>query len=251
MNVPTEFDQGIPPGFDPLPFMRQFLLPEEGHVWLKRDFSSQEIRIAAHFEDGVLLEAYIGNPNLDPHEMARVMIESITGLQFARKHVKITGFQIIYGGGQRAIAGQVGCSENEAAILKQSYFQAMPGIMQLSRQVNALGRSGQHITTWGGRKYFAEIGKDGRNFSYKLLNYLIQGSAADQTKQALIDWDSTQEGATFLATVHDEINISAPADNWEPHMRHLREMMNYPRLDCPMESEGFYGPNWHELTETT
>ena len=252
-NVPTEFEQAIPEGLPPLPFMRQFLLPEEGHIWLKRDFSSQEIRIAAHFEDGQLLEAYRSNPELDPHEMARVMIHDHTGKDFKRKHVKITGFQIIYGGGANAISLKIGCTYSQGQEFKDAYFTAMPGIKDLSKDTSLRGRNGEGIVTWGGRQYYREIDfkYPNRDFSYKLLNYLIQGSAADQTKQCIVDWDGSRPtGGAFLATVHDEVNISAPVDNWREHMAHLKEVMNADRLDCPMRSEGFTGGNWHEIEAT-
>jgi DNA polymerase I-like protein with 3'-5' exonuclease and polymerase domains len=230
--------------------MRQFLLPEEGHVWLKRDFSGQELRWAAHFEEGPLLEAYLADPSMDPHQLTKERIKSMLGLDFPRKHVKITGFQIIYGGGVPAISSQVGCSQSEAAEFKAAYFTAMPGIKELSQDTNRRGRSGLPITTWGGREYYREISAKfpTRDFSYKLLNYLIQGSAADQTKQAIIDWNATRfPGSKFMATVHDEINISAPIDEWKDHMAHLNETMNTPRGDCPFLSEGFVGDNWHDI----
>ncbi len=249
MNVPTEFNQEIPPDLPDLPYMREFLLPEEGEVWLKRDFSSQELRIAAHFEDGPLAAAYIADPELDPHAMAHSLIVDATGHDYKRKHVKITGFQILYGGGAPAISAGVKCTLQEAAFLKNAWFQAMPGLYQLIQDVTALGRSGESIVTWGGRHYHTEksVKHPHMDFSYKLVNYLIQGSAADQTKQCIIDWETTQTGASYLAAVHDELNISAPIDNWNEHMEFLQEVMNRPRLDIPMLSEGFYGLNWHEM----
>lgn len=249
-NVPTEFEQEIPDGLPPLPFMREFLLPEEGHVWLKRDFSGQELRIAAHFEDGPLLAAYKENPALDPHQMAKEMILELCHKDFSRKHVKITGFQIIYGGGAPAISQNVGCSYNEAVIFKDAYYTAMPGIRELSRDTARRGKSGEPITTWGGRQYYREIVEKfpSKDFSYKLLNYLIQGSAADQTKQCLIDWNKARyPGSHFLTQVYDEINISAPIEEAKDHMDNLREIMEQDRLDCPMRTEGFIGDNWHDI----
>jgi len=249
-NVPNEFDQVIPPGLPDLPFMRRFLLPEEGHVWCKRDFNGQELRIAAHFEDGPLLMAYRANPGLDPHGMAKEMIAELCHKMFERKHVKITGFQIIYGGGKNAISVNVGCSLDEAIELKDAYFTAMPGIKELSQATSRRGRSGDPIRTWGGRLYYREISAKfpSRDFSYKLLNYLIQGSAADQTKQTICDWEDTRyPGSIFLTQVYDELNISAPIDEWQDHMQHLKETMEAPRLDCPMLTEGFAGENWHDL----
>lgn len=257
-NVPTEFvdNRGdplpVPPGLHPLPMLREYCLPEYGHLWLKRDFSSQEIRILAHFEDGALCEAYRANPNLDPHKMAIELIAALTGITYARKPIKITGFSIIYGTGATGLSLQLGGTYEEAWAIKESYLTAMPGVRDLMQDVQRRGKSGSSIRTWGGRIYFAEPSKeiDGRirDFAYKLLNYLIQGSAADQTKQSIIDWNSGRpRDSVFLATVHDEINISAPREDWQPHMAWLKESMNKDRFDVPFRSEGFVGENWQSI----
>ena len=120
--------------------------------------------------------------------------------------------------------------------------------------VQARGKRGEAIRTWGGRLYIAEPAKiiDGRwrDFAYKLLNYLIQGSAADQTKESINDWESSRSWeAIFLATVHDEINISAPKEAVRQHMQDLRNSMDKDRFDVPMRSEGFVGDNWADLEE--
>ena len=255
-NPPNEYTIEVPEGLPEPPVLRTVFLPEEGHVWLKRDFSGQEVRIAAHFEDGVLLTAYVQNPSLDPHGMAQEMIKTLTGLQFERKHVKITAFQIIYGGGPNAVSGQVGCTYEEARQLIDAYLKAFPGIAQLQRDTKRRGYSGLYIRTWGGRKYYTEpskfVEKFGRemSFEYKLLNYLIQGSAADQTKQCIIDWyDRKRPADLFLATVHDEINISVPEQDWEEGMTILREAMDQNLFDVPMRSEGFMGYNWADIKE--
>lgn len=259
-NVPTEFEDQfgksltVPDGLHPLPFMRRYCLPELGHVWLKRDFSSQEIRILAHFEDGALAEAYRANPNLDPHTMAQELMASIVGLTYARPEVKITGFSIIYGTGVPGLSTQLGRPAHEAAQIKSAYLTAMPGVKDLQDDVKSRGKSGQPIRTWGGRIYYAEAPKviDGRlrDFAYKLLNYLVQGSAADQTKESIAEWEGTRKWYdVFLATVHDELNISAPKEHAKESMATLRRAMEKDRLDVPMLSEGFYGENWHDLVE--
>ena len=253
-NVPTEFTDEVPEGILPVPRMRQYLLPEEGHLWAKRDFSSQEVRILAHFEDGQLLDAYRQNPALDPHTMGQGFIRENTGVLYPRKDVKITGFSIIYGSGVNGLSGQLHRPPNEAWAIREAYFQAFPGIKQLMRDTQSIGQSGRAIRTWGGRLYHREPSKDGRDFSYKLLNYLIQGSAADQTKECLYIWDQIQRRAhkdVFLATVHDEINISVPADDWKEGMSRLKHAMEdqLPGFDCPMKSEGFVGHNWNDIEE--
>lgn len=254
-NPPNEYSIEIPSGMPPMPVLRTAFLPEEGHVWIKRDFSSQEVRIVAHFEDGELLAAYTENPSLDPHEMARQIIQALTSLSFERKKVKITAFQIIYGGGPRAVSSQVGCPHQEAVDLINAYLMAMPGVRKLQRSTKHRGVMGEYIKTWGGRRYYSESPKmiEGmaREFHYKLLNYLVQGSAADQTKEVTIIWytQHRRQPARFLAQVHDELNCSVPTHSWEDHMADLRNAMDTPLLDCPMMSEGFVGENWGDLKE--
>jgi len=250
MNVTTELSIVVPQGVRPPPLMRKYLLPEKGHVWLKRDYSSQEVRILAHLENGTLMEAYRVDPNLDPHEAARQLIHNITQVMFSRKDVKITAFSIVYGSGANSLSKQLGRSLQEATLIKEAYLNAFPGVRALQRQVSKRGKAGKSIRTWGGREYYVEPSRllHGRriDFAYKLLNYLIQGSAADQTKQCITDWWETKpKEDVFLATVHDEINISAPKKTWKNSMKHLQTSMDQDLFDLPMRSEGFYGPNWH------
>lgn len=257
-NVPTVFEDkmgnplSVPEGLVPLPVMRRYCLPEEGHVWIKRDFSSQEIRILAHFEDGSLKIAYIQNASMDPHEMARQLIFQMQGLMYDRKPIKITGFSIIYGTGANGLSLQLGNSYQEAYAIKEAYLSAMPGVRELMADVQRRGRSNLPVRTWGGRLYYSEPPKviDGRlrDFHYKLLNYLIQGSAADQTKDAICHWaDNRVWSDTFLATVHDEINICAPISDAGAAMLRLKYSMNLDRFDVPFQSDGFIGPNWADL----
>jgi len=258
-NVPNEFVDAlgrplpVPDALPPFPLMRVYCLPEIGHVWLKRDFSSQEIRILAHFEDGSLCEAYRSNPKLDPHQMAVEIIERLIQVKYARKDIKVTGFSLIYGSGATGIARKLGRAISEGFAIKEAYLDALPGVRTLMQDVQRRGKSGQPIRTWGGRLYYVEpskeVGGQFRDFAYKLLNYLIQGSAADQTKESLNDWNEEKEGGIFLATVHDEINVSAPQGDWRRAMESLKRHMNRDRFDVPMLSEGFVGYNWKDIVE--
>jgi DNA polymerase-1 len=253
-NVPNPFGFELPEGLVQVPEMRTFLLPEEGHVWLKRDFSGQEMRILAHYEEGSLYEAYRANPNLDPHEMVRQLIHTKIGKEFLRRFIKETGFGMIYGMGALGLAKKIGIPVGEGRELQDAYKLALPGVGQMQAATRQRGRNGQPITTWGGREYYVEepkiIAGNYRSFEYKLLNYLIQGSAADQTKQCIIHWDARRgSSAVFLATVHDEISISAEiGGEWEA-MECLRECMDQDLFDVPMRSDSFKGPNWGQLEE--
>ena len=123
--------------------------------------------------------------------------------------------------------------------------------MILNEEIKRTVNLGVPIRTWGGRCYFPEEPKrlNGRmvDFKYKLLNYLVQGSAADVTKEALIRWynhpDRHPEDR-FLVTVYDEINISAPEWRWKEAMAVLKEAMESIELDVQMLSSPKVGPSW-------
>jgi DNA polymerase-1 len=245
--IPSAVADSLPPWLNGVPLMRKYLLPEEGCVWLKRDFSAQEMRIMAHFAEGRLYAAFRDNPSTDPHDAVRAIIRDLLGIDMPRKYVKITGFGIMYGRGIPNLSAALGVGVEEGKRVRDAYFAALPEVKDLSWATRDRGKRGQAITTWGGRKYYREPHPE-RDLSYKLLNYLIQGSAADQTKQSVIDWEENREpDDTLLCIVHDEDNICAPAAQAEGAMLRLREAMDAPRFDVPFMSEGYFGPNWADL----
>jgi DNA polymerase-1 len=250
-NVANEYTVVIPKGYPVMPLMRSYLLPDKGMVWLKRDYSQQELRILAHFSEGRLYERYKANPKIDAHEETSALITEHTGLSLPRKLVKITGFSVIYGSGLGSLAEQMGVPYSEAQQVRNAYFTALPEVPKLMRLCSERGRHGQTITTWGGREYPVEppklIGGRHVDFSYKLLNYLIQGSAGDCTKESIIRWNEDKGNGEFLATVHDENDIQAPRDTWLRDMAKLRKAMEGIEFDVKMLSDGFKGPNWAQL----
>lgn len=230
--------------------MRRYMLPEEGHTWLKRDFSAQEMRILAHFAEGRLFQAFLDNPDTDPHEAVKAIIFELTGIDLPRKYVKITGFGIMYGRGIPNLSAALGVDVDKGKAVRDAYFAALPEVRELSYATRDAGKRGGGIRTSGGRVYYREADPTGRDLSYKLLNYLIQGSASDQTKASIIDWRAAAPADHHLiAAVHDEINISVPVEQATQGMTCLQTAMNADRFDVPFRSEGFAGPNWADIEE--
>lgn len=249
-NPPNDFEElVIPEGQPQMMHMRSYLLPEPGHVWLKRDFSAQEMRIMAHYTEGKLAEAFRRDPGTDPHEAVKVIIKEQTGIELSRKFVKITGFGIMYGRGVPNLSSALGVDTERGKATRDAYYAALPEVRDLSTATRNRGRNGGYITTWGGRRYYREPNEE-RDLSYKLLNYLIQGSAADQTKQSIVDWHRIRKPCDLmLAAVHDELNICAPAEEADAAMYRLQVAMDAPRFDVPFQSEGYRGPNWSDIVK--
>jgi DNA polymerase-1 len=229
--------------------MRSYLLPEEGTVWLKRDFSAQEMRILAHYTEGALAQAFRADPSTDPHEAVKHIIKEKSGVELSRKFVKITGFGIMYGRGVPNLSAALGVDVDRGKATRDAYYAALPEVRELSLETRSRGRRGGYITTWGGRRYYREPNEE-RDLSYKLLNYLIQGSAADQTKQAIVDWNALRKPTDqLIAAVHDELNICAPSVEADAAMYRLQTAMDWPRFDVPFQSEGYRGPNWADIVK--
>lgn len=262
-------------GVPKLPLVRKYALPDPGELWLHRDFSGQELRVFADFEgacwpkedfDKSLLAQYLDNPALDPHTWVRDQLQGkVARFQpdkaweqdrldkfnsHLRTQVKITNFRKIYGGGAGAVALGLGLSMPDAKQFCADHDQALPGRKLLDDWCKNKAKFGEPIRTWGGRIYFVEEPRfnEGRlqTFEYKLINYLVQGSAADITKQALIDWyNNPYRASRFLVTIYDEINVSSPIGIAKAQMRMLQEEMCKQRLArCPMLSDGKVGERW-------
>ena len=196
-----------------MPQVRKYIIPEPGNILVSRDFSGQEMRLLAHFAGGNLLKTLQNKPDADVHMIAA----SIANI--SRRVAKTLGFAVLYGAGVGRIAETLGISAAEASEIKANYLNALPEIATLQRDVQYRGRNGMAITTLGGRHYFVEEPKlvQGRvrTFEYKLINYLIQGSAADQTKAAMEYYCKNTKHGKLLLSVHDELVIECPIEHQE------------------------------------
>lgn len=205
----------------PLPVMRSYIvgrMRDGARDWLvNHDYSQQELRILAHYEDGALLDAYRANPRMDVHDWTKALIHQKTGKDLPRRKVKNVGFSLVNGAGIKGYLHYIGADEEDPAQLAESqeirdaYFEAMPGIKALDKLLKTEGRNKRPIRTYGERQYLPErpsIDKTGRlrTWEYKLMSMLIQGSAGDCTKEGMVNYYEHPDRAGYLLlTVHDEL----------------------------------------------
>jgi DNA polymerase I-like protein with 3'-5' exonuclease and polymerase domains len=253
-NIPKEFqpifhheapDKKLPKcpfkDLPPLPRVRSYITPFPGHVLIDRDYSQQEPRI-------------LEDPWIDFHDYAKAELEKM-GKFYDRKPVKNTNLGLIYGMGVGKLAERNGMTVEEAAELKQAILQLYPGLKQMYQDMKLRAKSKQPIRTWGGREYYCEEPKliNGRiqEFDYKLVNVLIQGSAADCTKQAIIRYHAAKHPeAKIILNVHDQITVSVPKKIMKTEMEVLRQAMEGVEFDVPILSEGSISfTNWDELQD--
>ena len=221
------------------PMIRSLFLPEEGEKWASVDFSQQEPRILVHYayvygkntnplpKVDEFVEAYRNDPNMDFHTMVAEMA------QIPRKQAKTINLGMMYGMGVNKLSDQLDISVEEAKEIVKQYHDRVPFVKRLMNGVtNRLNdkASGGSIRSIKGRKcrfdlwepasfamhkalpYSEAVLEHGettrlkRAYTYKALNRLIQASAADMTKQAMVNL--YKQGLVPLIQIHDEIAMS-------------------------------------------
>ena len=254
-NVPTEWDKLLAQlasvGYElkfPLPQMRKYIVPTPGYILIGRDYRSQEMRLLAHFTGGLLLEQLIANPEMDVHEIAGTMAK------ITRKVAKTMGFAILYGAGAARVAESLGITVDEARQLKAKYLRALPEIKTFTKEINDKAAFGEGITTLGGRYYSIQspaiVKGILRSFEYKLVNYKIQGSAADHTKEAMYTYATTTKTGHLLLTVHDQLVVEVPVDDQASERKIFANAMDNSFADIlkvKMLSDESVGHNFAEL----
>lgn len=241
----------------PLPKIRSYVTPFKGEILIDRDYSQQEPRILGHFDGGQILEKYAADPWIDFHDSAKDELAK-AGKYYDRKPVKNTNLGIIYGMGVGKMAERNDMAVDEASALKKAILQLYPGIKEMYAEMKRRAKANEPIRTWGGREYYCEepqlVQGRLREFDYKMVNVLIQGSAADCTKEAIIRfWDAiVKHGKVgiwkIILNVHDQITASVPKRDLKKAMQVLRECMESVEFDVPILSEGdTSATNWDEL----
>ena len=230
--------------------IRGLFVPEEGQMWGSFDYSSQEPRLLVHFAasmpnnmrspvvDTVVEEYHKGD--VDLHQM----VADIAGI--TRKQAKVVNLGIMYGMGVGKLAAQLGVSDAEAKNIIEEHQTKVPFVKQLATTASKQAEKNGQIRTILGRlcrfhlwepttfgynkplpleeakKEYGSVGNNLRRaFTYKALNKLIQGSAADQTKKAMADCYA--EGLIPLLTVHDELCFSVESEEQAARIKHIME----------------------------
>lgn len=271
LNIPKKWKKAVVAGYKhpdfigtlpALPFMRTYVLPSRGKRWGRRDYNQQEVRLFGHFEEGPVMEGFLENPRFDMHEDVRAeeeraLIEAGLREEFDRDSAKNTVFGAFYGQGLSGLMESLKLRDPEdrdvGRLIHRALHRAVPSIRALSDELRAESDKGLPIRTIGGRLYYCEppmyVKKFGRDmtFEYKLISYLIQGSGADVTKEAIVRYDAhPKRGEELNVTVYDEVDIDVPMSDRgaRQEMGVLKECMEGIACDVPLLSDGEVGPNW-------
>lgn len=245
--------------------MRSLFLPEEGCMMSALDYSQIEYLLLGHFAQGQQAEWFReqANAGIDFHTVAM----QATGIP-ERTVVKTFNYGVIYGMGWKTameknyVLFERLAKEHNQTIEQftqdtyNNYHARLPVIRDTMKVVQEVAKLQGYVMTIGGRfqhkpkpQYDPAIGKM-NDFIYKMLNKLIQGSAADILKFALLKaWDSgVFDVLKMHLTVHDENVASVPYNKIgaeaNTELKHIMDMSFHDKLKVPMKAACELGPNW-------
>ena len=258
------------------PLIRSLFLPEEDEQWAAIDFSQQEPRILVHYAhvygksrnlelNGVseFVDGYRENPDMDFH----TMVAEMAGI--GRKQAKVINLGMMYGMGVNKLSEQLDIPVDEAKTIIRQYHSRVPfvkGLMTgVQNRLNDQSSSGS-IRSILGRKCrfdlwepdtfgmnkalpyreavqeYGETTRLKRAYTYKALNRLIQASAADMTKQAMVN--IYKSGKTPMIQIHDEMAMSVKNKAEAEEIAQIMEQAVL--LEIPNKCDIELGPSWGE-----
>ena len=247
------------------PRIRSLFIPEEGCKWGCFDYNQQEPRLVVHYaalqgfysvED--VVEAY-KNENADFHQIVADMAD------IPRFQAKTINLGLFYGMGKNKLQAELGINKLQAEDLFKQYHGKVPFVKQLMDAVMSRAQQRGKVRTLLGRlcrfhlwepnqfgihkplPHDAALSEHGpgirRAYTYKALNRLIQGSAADMTKKAMIDLHA--EGILPHLQVHDELDISVQNKKESEKIKEIME--STVTLEVPNKVDYEEGDNWGSI----
>jgi len=250
------------------PKIRSLFIPEEGHTWGVFDYSQQEPRLVVHYASLYKLpsvydvvDAYNNDANSDFHQTVADMAE------IPRSQAKTINLGLFYGMGKAKLQAELGVTKDKAADLFNTYHAKVPFVKQLMDKASNRAQDRGQIRTLLGRlcrfhlwepnsfgmhkamtheDALAEHGPGiKRAYTYKALNKLIQGSAADMTKKAMLEL--YKEGIVPHIQIHDELDLSIENDAQAKKVIEIME--NAVTLEVPNKVDYEFGKNWGEIND--
>ena len=250
------------------PLIRSLFLPDEGKTWGCFDYSQQEPRLVVHYASlhkfpsvYDVVDQYENDTSTDFHQVVADMA------QIPRTQAKTINLGLFYGMGKAKLQAELGVSKEKAGELFDQYHAKVPFVKQLMNSaMNRAQVRGQIRTLLGRlcRFHLWEPNSFGmhkalshedalqehgpgikRAYTYKSLNKLIQGSAADMTKKSMLDL--YKEGIIAHIQIHDELCVSVESDKQAKKI--VEVMENAVKLEVPNKVDYESGKNWGTIND--
>jgi len=247
------------------PLIRSLFVPESGCEWGCFDYNQQEPRLVVHYasldQDASVFNvknAYTEG-DADFHTIVAKMAD------IPRLQAKTINLGLFYGMGKAKLQAELGVSKEKAEELFSVYHTRVPFVKSLMKSVSNRAQHRGQIRTLLGRlcrfhlwepnsfgmhkalPFKEAVQEHGpgirRAYTYKALNKLIQGSAADMTKKCMLEL--YKEGIIPHIQIHDELDISVENDKQAKRITEIME--SAVDLEIPNKVDYESGKNWGDI----
>ena len=230
--------------------IRGSLIASPGYKLVSIDYSQMELRVLAHFsQEPELIRAYLEGEDI--HQKTADLVN------IPRQQAKIVNFGIIYGMTPVGLASTLEIPEEEAENFIERYFKAYPEVKAWKLKTVNKARKEGFVETISGRKRALPGLNDStpwkrRAAEREAVNTVIQGSAADIMKKALVQVAEAMEifgeKVRLLLPVHDELLIEVKESLVSEVVPIIMKIMASAwRLKVPLEVEAEVGDNWGDM----
>jgi len=253
MSITDPALQTLPKGDDTV--RTAFIPKDENHVIITSDLDQVEFRMFASLSgDANLISLFnrADREGSDPFtEIGRQVYQDPTMTKADKRRNLIKGvvYGRLYGAGVAKQALTAGVPELQMKAVSDSFDRNYPGMISFQKQIEGIGskrlkNEGQgYVYTWTGRRIPCDEDR-----TYTLVNYLIQGGAAEIFKSNLVKLDQADLTEYLIVPVHDEIVLNAPRDQVQDIMRTVQQCMTTTEGWAVPLTSGIDGPmgNWGE-----
>jgi len=230
MSITNPALQTLPKGDDVV--RRAFIPKDDDHVIITSDLDQVEFRMFASLSNDInLINLFhlADATGSDPFTEIGREVYNDPGMQKSDKRrglIKSMIYGRLYGAGVAKQALTAGVAEIQMKQTSDAFDNRFPGMSYFQRQIEDIGMrrlksEGQgYVYTWTGRRLPCDEGR-----VYTLVNYLIQGGAAEVFKSNLVKLDQADLTEMLIVPVHDEIVLQAPREDAEEIKQLVRQCM--------------------------
>lgn len=235
---------------------KAFFYKEEGYSLLSLDYSQIELRMLAHVANiHALKEIFKEGKDIHASTAAKVFnvpFDEVTSDM--RRKAKAVNFGIVYGISSYGLSLQLGITPKEASELIKQFKSAFEGIDEFQKEcVDKAKKDGFVTTILNRRRYLKDINSSNyalRSFSERAAtNTVIQGSAADLIKVAMIKCHKALEGfeSKIILQIHDELIFKIKDEEYKKVLPILKNCMETALdLSVPLLVDGNKAKTWYE-----
>ncbi|MGE4441852.1 MAG: DNA polymerase I [Desulfomicrobium sp.] len=201
------------------PRMRSCFVAAPGNMLVAADYSQIELRVLAHMSgDQTLREAFAAGDDIHART-ANILFDKAEVSPDERRKAKTINFGLLYGMGPQKLGRELGISLKEAKEFIAVYFSKLSRVREFYEEIEAGAKSLGFVTTLAGRRrMLPDINSRNTNMAQQArrmaINTVVQGSAADIIKKAMLEVDKSpvigELGASLILQIHDELLLEAP-----------------------------------------